>query len=273
MPRNRNNDFTESDKDEYKRLARNVKSKLGRIKKNHGIDLTSKIKIPKFAEFEDRESFEFWKSEMKDVTRRNNKNYQFRTNRFGLTISEIDVQNIENMIDKYNRKVEEVMSKLNAKETIERGEKTGQTAEQQARMLTRINDIYRPIEPFDFDSTKFMNSDDVYKYVENLMKLSDEYNFDQRQETFKDNLIRSIEGTFSDPEITRELVERLRAIRADHFLEMYYTFNEFSFNNWDSEGQLMTAEEDNVAILMSYVDLYEQGKLDFFSTQDKFYRG
>jgi hypothetical protein len=273
MPRDRNNDLTQSDKDEYKRLVKNVKSKLGRIKKNHGIDLSERVNIPRFSEFPDKESFNFWKKDMKEVTRRNNKNFQFRTNQYGLTISETDVQNIENMIEKYNKKVAEVMTKLNAKETVERGIKTGQTAQEQARIQARVKDIYRPIEPFDFNSSKFMNSDDVYKYVENLMRLSDEYNFDQRQEIFKDNLIRSIEGTFSDPEITRDLVERLRRIRADHFLEMYYTFNEFSFNNWDSEGQLMTAEEDNVAILESYVDLYEQGKLDFFSTQDKNYRG
>src|SRR5690625_7488212 len=64
------------DEEEYRRLQRNTKAKINRVKKNYGVDLEGEIPLPDLSEFQTRKEFNEWKELQSSFTNRANTEYQ-----------------------------------------------------------------------------------------------------------------------------------------------------------------------------------------------------
>jgi hypothetical protein len=119
------------------------------------------------------------------------------------------------------------------------------TAEQQKIFLKPNNlDIPRNI-PW-----QTLNRKDFEQRLENLTKRSDPDYFNERDELFKTNYIKSVLGSFNEREVVDEIVELIQAIPADKFYDIYKEFLEyFDFELFDSEGQTVGADDGHLAAI------------------------
>jgi hypothetical protein len=86
--------------------------------------------------------------------------------------------------------------------------------------------------------------------LENLTKRSDPDYFNERDELFKTNYIKSVLGSFNEREVVDEIVELIQAIPADKFYDIYKEFLEyFDFELFDSEGQTVGADDGHLAAI------------------------
>ena len=67
-----------------------------------------------------------------------------------------------------------------------------------------------------------------------------------------------------------ELIEELKKINPDDFYEMYLMFDEFDFSLFDSEGQMLGADEGTIAQMLSYAKAFNNGELDLSLYHENF---
>ena len=62
--------ISNKDKKEYAKLVKNAKSKVRRVQKNYGIDLSKEIELPSLESFETRKQFNEWKQKQSSFLNR-----------------------------------------------------------------------------------------------------------------------------------------------------------------------------------------------------------
>jgi hypothetical protein len=86
--------------------------------------------------------------------------------------------------------------------------------------------------------------------MENLTKRSNPDYFNERDELFKTNYIKSILGSFNEREVVNEIVELIQAIPADRFYDIYKEYIDyFDFELFDSEGQAVGADDGHLSVI------------------------
>jgi hypothetical protein len=223
--------ISQKDVQEYKRLVRNAKSKIRRVKKTHHIDLTDEISLPSLSSFHSRKEFNAFKEDI-------NKFNKGLKNDYKIVKSETGASFTKKEIKEYERKQKEAIRLAQ-----EHYEKT--TAEQQKIFLKPNNlDIPRNI-PWEGLSRQNFN-----QRLENLTKRSDPDYFNARDELFKTNYIKSVLGSFNEREVVDEIVELIQAIPEDKFNDIYKEYLEFfDFELFDSEGQTVGADDGHLAAI------------------------
>lgn len=251
--------LTRNDKAEFKRLVKNSKAKIRRVLKKYGVDLSNEIDIPDIDNFSDRQDFNEWKNHMRSFTDRRNLNYQYVKNDYDVVASKSQINEINKNIELANKRAQELREKNKDKPIISAGEKTVATVGGQQEILKNPSSLLSNHKKFDFD--KVTSNEELEWELNRSRKISDVYYYDRRLETLKDNFIRSVEGSFNS--LADDLVKELREIRADHFYEMFQMYAELDFALFDSEGQIVTANEGILYQIESYVDDYKAGKINF----------
>jgi hypothetical protein len=223
--------ITKKDEAEYKRLINNAKAKIRRVKKTHKIDLSDEIKLPSLSSFTSRKEFNNFKEDINKFNKGLKNDYKIVKNDMGESLTKKQVK-------EYERKQKESIRL--AKEHYEKT-----TAEQQKIFLKPNNlDIPRNI-PW-----QTLNRKDFEQRLENLTKRSDPDYFNERDELFKTNYIKSVLGSFNEREVVDEIVELIQAIPADKFYDIYKEFLEyFDFELFDSEGQTVGADDGHLAAI------------------------
>jgi hypothetical protein len=223
--------ITKKDEAEYKRLINNAKAKIRRVKKTHNIDLTDEIKLPSLSSFQNRKEFNNFKEDINKFNKGLKNDYKIVKNDMGESLTKKQVK-------EYERKQKESIRL--AKEHYEKT-----TAEQQKIFLKPNNlDIPRNI-PW-----QTLNRKAFEQRLENLTKRSDPDYFNERDELFKTNYIKSVLGSFNEREVVNEIVELIQAIPADKFYDIYKEFLEyFDFELFDSEGQTVGADDGHLAAI------------------------
>jgi hypothetical protein len=223
--------ISKKDEAEYKRLINNAKAKIRRVKKTHKIDLSDEIKLPSLSSFTSRKEFNNFKEDINKFNKGLKNDYKIVKNDMGESLTKKQVK-------EYERKQKESIRL--AKEHYEKT-----TAEQQKIFLKPNNlDIPRNI-PW-----QTLNRKDFEQRLENLTKRSDPDYFNERDELFKTNYIKSVLGSFNEREVVDEIVELIQAIPADKFYDIYKEFLEyFDFELFDSEGQTVGADDGHLAAI------------------------
>jgi hypothetical protein len=219
------------DEAEYKRLVRNAKAKIRNVKKKHQIDLTDEIRLPSLSSFQTRKEFNDFTEFVSKFNKGLKNDYKIVKNDKGESFTKKEIKT-------YEHKQKEAIRL--AKEHYEKT-----TAEQQKIFLKPNNlDIPRNIPWKDLNRTNFNQR------LENLTKRSDPDYFNERDELFKTNYIKSILGSFNEREVVEEIVELIQAIPADKFYDIYKEFLEyFDFELFDSEGQTVGADDGHLAAI------------------------
>jgi hypothetical protein len=223
--------ITKKDEAEYKRLINNAKAKIRRVKKTHNIDLTDEIKLPSLSSFQNRKEFNNFKEDLNKFNKGLKNDYKIVKNDKGESFTRKEIKT-------YERKQKEAIEL--AKQHYEKT-----TAEQQKIFLKPNNlDIPRNIPWKDLNRTNFNQR------LENLTKRSDPKFFNDRDEQFQKNYIKSIQGSFNEREVVNEIVDLINSIPPDKFYDIYKEFLEyFDFELFDSEGQTVGADDGHLAAI------------------------
>jgi hypothetical protein len=230
--------ISKNDEQEYKRLVRNAKSKMRRLQKQHGIDLTDEISLPSLSSFQNRKEFNNFKEDINKFNKGLKNDYKIVKNEKGESFTKKKVK-------EYEKKEKEAIRL--AKEHYEHT-----TAEQQKIFLKPNNlDIPRVI-PW-----KDLSKKDFNQRLENLTKRSDPQFFNERDERFKENYIKTIQGSFNENSMVASIVEMLEDIPADYLIQVYKeNLALFDFEQFDSEGQEVDADMQDLEkihqILLDY---------------------
>jgi predicted transcriptional regulator len=221
-----------SDEAEYKRLVRNAKAKMRRLKKDHGIDLSDEISLPSLSSFQTRKEFNNFKEVINKFNKGLKNDYKIVKNEQGVAFTKKEVKN-------YERKQKEAI------ELAEQYYQKTKTENQKIFLKPSNLDIPRKIDLNDIKTREnFKNR------MENLTKRSNPDYFNERDELFKTNYIKSILGSFNEREVVNEIVELLQAIPADRFYDIYKEYLEFfDFELFDSEGQSVGADDGHLAAI------------------------
>ena len=243
---------------EYQRLVRNTKSKLQRVKENYGLDLSDEIKIPKFQELDTSEKFDEWSEQMQSFTDRGNKEYQFGINKYGVVYS---LAQLEQGIESTK------LAQENAKEFIEKykdnpvaqgGKDLGYTIGDKMLLYDEEN-VAGIRVPKDFNIDAFQDR----KRLEGRLDLLDEKAsgefFDQSMSRMKQNFMTALGGTFNSA--ADEVLAMIDIIPPDDFFELYLMKEEFTFEDYASDGSI-DASEDQLNRLKSYLEEYFRGEID-----------
>lgn len=268
--------LSENELKEYRRLRKNVKSKIKRVKENYGslvVVLDEKdgigkmvrteelVSIPDKSDFTSRKEFNKWKKQMNEFTDRSKKNYQFEKNKYNIVGSEKLLRQIEKDTHEAQHLADKERAKLENLPFFSRFKKQAETTSQRIAISgdeSRKTGVYRPDE-FDFENVRDISS--LLDKSENVhVKAYTEY-YDKRKEKMKENFIKLLEGQFNSD--ADELIEKIRNIPADYFYEMYIMFDEFDFDEYSSEGNDDMKDMDNLQMMMGYVDAFESGVIDF----------
>lgn len=246
-------------------MAKNAKAKIKRTLKNHGIDLSSEISVPSLDSFNTRSEYNAWKQQTLSFLDRGNWKYQYVKNKNGVSISKSEKNRLE-------RKTK--LAQERAKKQLDQAEKLPFFAggKQYGTVGDRINQMANTNElgiyiPPDFNFDAIQNLSQLNMKREAIEKRVNPTEIDKRMEQMKSNFISVLEASFnSDAE---ELVNKLKDVPADDFLEMYYMFEEFDFALYRSDPDESMSEEardtgmNDISQMLAYIGAYEKGNLNF----------
>jgi hypothetical protein len=224
--------ISKNDEQEYKRLVRNAKAKMRRLQKQHGIDLTDEISLPSLSSFQNRKEFNNFKEDINKFNKGLKNDYKIVKNEQGVAFTKKEVK-------KYEKKQKEAI------ELAEQHYAKTKTENQKIFLKPSNLDIPRKIDLNDIKTRENFKT-----RMENLTKRSNPDYFNERDELFKTNYIKSILGSFNEREVVNEIVELIQAIPADRFYDIYKEYIDyFDFELFDSEGQAVGADDGHLSVI------------------------
>lgn len=249
-------------------MAKNAKAKVNRTLKNHKIDLSSEINIPNIDDFTTRAEFNAFKRQVNSFLDRGNWKYSFIKNKNGVSISRKEKNELERKTKIAQQKAKKRLKEAEKLPFIAGGKQYGTVGDRITQMAnTNELGIY-VLKDFNFDAIQ--NQSQLRMKRNQIEKKVNPDEINKTMTTMQRNFITVLEHSFnSDAE---ELIEKLKHIPADDFLEMYYMFEEFDFALYRSpkdDDSLYHPEvigQDHLADvsqMLAYVDAYESGSLNF----------
>jgi hypothetical protein len=243
---------------EYKRLVRNTKAKMKRVKEEYGIDLSYQIEIPDFDEVKSPEAFDEFSEQMMSFTDRNNLNYQFGRNKWGMVYSK--AEEAEGILNtkQAQENAQEFIDRFKEKEYQISGNDAGYTVGQRMMLFEKEN-VAGISVPDDFDIDAFQSRSRLEGRLELLEEKADGVFFDRSMRTMKENFMKSVKGSFNSE--ADDVVEMLDIMPEDDFFELFIQSAEFTFEDYASDGSIDgTAEQ--AERLRGYLHEYFKGNMN-----------
>lgn len=228
-------------------MVRNAKAKIRRTKKNYGIDLAEEIQIPKLTDFETRSQYNEWKEGIQEFTNRYNIEYQFVKNEYDVVASKGQLKRIEKNTKIAQEKAKQMIDKLEQLPVYQQGEQTMTVA---GRILMTSEKSATGIKvPLDFDFSSVRTQDVLRAKEKGMEKQASEDYYQNKQDQYKDNFIKKMEGSFnSDADY---VVDVIKNMSDNDFYEMTLMYPDtFDFDLYGSDqdeevlGLLRNVETD-----------------------------
>ena len=237
----------------YKREVKNTKAKISRLKREKNVDISGEISIPDLESFSSRKELNAWVKEVKSFRDRKNLDYQFDLNQYGVSASKSRLKKIEEKTVEAQKLADKEISKFHDLPFFSGGKEQG-TVGMQRPNKTGIS------RPADFKFEEVRSKDRLDDIEGHVGKKSNPLHYDERMETMKENFINILRLSFNSD--ADKLIDKIDGLSADVFYQMYLEFDEFDFELYDSEGQMVTANEGTITQMMSDIERYEKGELD-----------
>lgn len=238
---------------EYRKQVRNTRAKINRVRKNFNIDLKDDIPIPSLEEFSSRKEFNQWVRKVESFRNRANQHYQFEKNQYGVSASKARLKKIEEKVKEAQTLADEQIHKYENTPFVSGGVEQGTVGMQRPNKTG----IYRP-EDFEFEDVRSPQRLDEIE--QGAVKKSDPVYYDERMERMKENFIVALEGSFNS--LADELVRKIKDVPAEDFYQLYLEFDEFDFDYFDTDGQMVTADETSIGQMLKYIKRYENGQVN-----------
>lgn len=210
--------------------------------------------IPSLEQFQTRKHFNEWREKVESFTNRNNLNYQFVKNDFGVSASKKELNQIARDIKKAQKLADEKIKEIESLPFAKGG-----TVGQRLPMFGR-NNPSGITRPKDFNFKRVKARSDLDRIAERAKQKSTERYYDMRNLQMQENFVEILQLSFhSDAD---ELVDLIKQVHPDDFYEIYQIhFDIFDFNLYDSEGQYVDADEGTIKQMKSYIEKYLRGDL------------
>jgi hypothetical protein len=247
----RNNDMEK----EYKRLVRNTKAKMKRVKDDYGVDLSYEIEIPSYDEA--KADFDEFSENMVSFTQ-TDPNYKFAKNEKGVVYTQAELQAGKDFTEQAQENAREFIDRFKEKEYQISGRDAGYTVGDRMMLYEKEN-VAGITVPNDFDINVFENRSRLSGRLELLEEKAEGIFFDRSMRTMKDNFMKSIKGSFNSE--ADDVVEMLDIMPEDDFFELFVQSAEFTFEDYASDGSIDgTAEQ--AERLRGYLHEYFKGNVD-----------
>ena len=251
------------DEKEYARLRRNTLAKIRRVKSKYGVDLSNEVDLTHIDDFSTRKQFNEWKAKQSRFTNIGTTEYQFQENIHGVVANKKQLYALERKTRMAQRKAEEFNKELRQKPFVRDGQVVGTVGNQMDMVAKPDNLGINKMSDFDFDKIKDLSYlEDREDFLDRITK--DDY-LESRMEQMKINFTKSLENSFTGDE-TALLIDKIKGMNSDYFYEMYMMFDRtegFDFTLYDSDGQYVEANQDHIEKMLSNIQMYEQGELNF----------
>lgn len=234
-------------------MVRNAKAKLRRLKKNHGQDLTSEIKLPNLDSFEYRDDLNIQKSKLESFTNRYNTEFQFKTNKHGITMQTKEWNKMKNRRRLVQFRARE-QQKKSAKWKVSQKGKAFSTVGQREQHLGEgsVSGVTVP-KDLNFETIDRQARLDDIERVDKRRAYPEYY--DWAQEQMKMNFMKALEGSFDSH--ADSLVDKIGRMSPNDFYYLFTTNAEFDFNDWDSKAMNVRGVESQVNLMEEIFDLYD----------------
>lgn len=241
-------------------MVKNTKAKISRTLKNHGIDISDKIDIPKrITDFKTRDEYNAWKQEQASFVNPNNLDLQFVTNKRGVTKSKKEINKVKRDTKRAQQLAKKLEKEAEKKPFISGGKNEG-TVGQRMKQMGRPNTAGITVPP-DFDFDKIVDNSQFKRKQESMEKRASDTYFEERMEKMKENFMKILELSFNSD--ADELVEKIRSVPAEDFYEMYLMFDEFDFDLYASDNDGGFSDDSNIKQMETYIDIYQRGGVNF----------
>jgi len=239
------------DIEDYKKIKRNIKSKISRTQKNYGVDISSEIYLPSLESFKTRAEFNEFKEYASKI--KYDQSLQFVKNKQGVVGRKSDINKAirkQNAIINERKKLKKRIEKLPVimdKIQLTIGERQLGLSEKEKRKRGYI------AVPKKFDFNDMMSQEQYEKRKKQINEKSD-YKVNEKLRDMKANYMRTVNESLNHDGY--EIVKAINDMPDIQFYEMYMT-NEtaFGFEVWYTE------EEDQLYELgQSLLDLTKRYK-------------
>jgi hypothetical protein len=256
--RRRYNQRENNPKKEYDRLVRNTKAKMKRVKEDYGIDLSYEIEIPKYDEFMSSDEFDSFVEEMSSFTDRNNLNYQYVKNKWGLVMRKADLNEAYENNKKERENAQEFIDRFKEKEYQINGKDAGYTVGDRMTLYEKENAAGITVpDVFDFDN--YQDRSRLEGRLETMEEKADGVFFDRSMRQMKENFMAVLRGSFNSE--SDDIIDMIDAMPEDDFFELFLQSAEFTFEDYASDGSIDgTAEQ--AELLRGYLKEYYMGNVD-----------
>lgn len=245
----------------YEKELRNTKRKINRVRKKYGVDLSNEIELPSLESFSSRKEMNEWIRKVQSFRNRGNLDYQFVKNKYDVVASKKEIFEIKENTRKAQRLADEKIASMQNLPFISGGKQQHTVGMQRPNK----SGITRP-KDFNFDAVR--NKQRLKDIQESTRNKSTKDYYDKRNEVMIENFIDILKLSFHSG--ADELIEELKKINPDDFYEMYLMFDEFDFSLFDSEGQMLGADEGTIAQMLSYAKAFNNGELDLSLYHENF---
>ena len=245
----------------YEKELRNTKSKINRIRKKYGVDLTNEIELPSLESFSSRKELNAWVRNVQSFRNRGNLDYQFIQNEYGVVASKKEIFEIKENTRKAQRLADEKIASMQNLPFISGGKQQHTVGMQRPNK----SGITRP-KDFNFDTVR--NRQRLKDIQESTRSKSNKDYYDKRNEVMMKNFVDILRVSFHSS--ADELIEELKTVNPDDFYEMYLMFDEFDFSLFYTVDELTANDEGTINQMISYVKAFNNDEIDLSLHHENF---
>lgn len=264
----------QSDIKEYQRLRRNYQNKTARvarqtgfstdiIREELGIDTPSLNEFKSGKAFNTRDEYNKWKRQVSKVNKRGYKPLELETNKKGMKYPKMikDIGERETSLAQQN--VDEMIEDYKDMPFYVDDEERGTVSNRE--LMVPDSESFGLYKPDNFNIDNFTNPKSVEKNIyRNKERQTEDYYY-ERKKQMRDNFASIFES--SDDLEKSALANTIRSIDPNDFYEIYLQFDNFDFDEWDSEtGNIITNDPSrDLELVKYYFDKYDKldkGQLD-----------
>lgn len=219
--------------------------------------MSNDVNIPKLSDFKTRKEFNDWKQKITSFTSRSNQEYQFRKNEYGVVASVKELNEIKRNTKKAQKIAKEKIDKAMKLDFYVEGERQGKVKDR--IKLMKKEEVAGVSVPVDFDFDK----------IQTRKRLEDKAGFMEERATgdyyrkkdiqMKENFISMIQQGFNSD--ADEVIEKLKKIPPDDFVELTIVTDEIDFRNYSSKNEGGINDEDKLEELNNTLNDYFNGKI------------
>lgn len=214
------------------------------------MDLSGEIPVPKLESFESREKFNEWKQKTSSFTNRNNLNYQFKKNKYGVVASKKELGEFERARKREQRLADRINAEARDK-PFHAGGKEQATVGQREWMLGKTTPTEVVRKP-DFNFDVFPSRKRFETGYENTLERGSVKHYDKRKEKMKENFIQLLGDTFNSD--ADDLVKEIESLDAETFYDLFLMHEEFQFDYYYPKELEGESQEMHIGLMLSIVD-------------------